>query len=153
MERHFNVTTYVFDRNSKEFLMIKHKKLNKWLPTGGHIKPNEIPDEAAVREVKEETGLEVELYSERFPETQGLARPYGIQINIIEKGLHEHLDLIYLAFVSKSEVLTLNIKETDGINWFSIEQINNVDFETFEATKKWCQYFLDLIIKLNSEEK
>jgi 8-oxo-dGTP pyrophosphatase MutT (NUDIX family) len=39
--------------------MLKHKKLGKWLPPGGHIEPNELPDDAACREVLEETGLKV----------------------------------------------------------------------------------------------
>ena len=36
MERHFNVTVYVTNEEGK-FLLIRHKKLQKWLPPGGHI--------------------------------------------------------------------------------------------------------------------
>jgi len=36
-----------------------HPKLKKWLPPGGHVEENESPPEAATREVKEETGLEI----------------------------------------------------------------------------------------------
>jgi 8-oxo-dGTP pyrophosphatase MutT (NUDIX family) len=32
-----------------------------WLPPGGHIDPHELPHDAAVREVHEETGLAVAL--------------------------------------------------------------------------------------------
>src|SRR5688500_10821251 len=38
-----------------------HRRLGLWLPPGGHIDPGELPDEAAVRETLEETGLAVEL--------------------------------------------------------------------------------------------
>jgi 8-oxo-dGTP pyrophosphatase MutT (NUDIX family) len=133
--------------------MIKHKKLGKWLPPGGHIDANEIPDVAAIREVKEETGLDVELYAEKFPGEQGLSRPYGIQRNIIEEGIHEHLDLIYLAFENQGLSLRQNIGETDGINWFNIEEIEADDFETFEATRQWCIYFFALINKLDENNK
>ena len=151
MERHFNVTTYVADKETKKFLMIKHKKLGKWLPPGGHINQNEIPDDAAKREVKEETGLEVELYAAKFPKEQGLARPYGIQKNVIENGVHEHLDLIYLAFISQNLDLIQNMSETSGINWFGIEEIKDDGFETFDATKQWCIYFYELMSQLDSQ--
>lgn len=40
-------------------LLHLHKKLGKWLPVGGHIEQGELPDMAALREIKEESALEV----------------------------------------------------------------------------------------------
>ena len=37
-------------------VLVFHKKLRRWLPPGGHIDAPELPDQAAIREVKEETG-------------------------------------------------------------------------------------------------
>ena len=31
----------------------------RWMPPGGHVDPNELPEETACRECKEETGLDV----------------------------------------------------------------------------------------------
>ncbi len=50
--------------------LIFHRKLKKWLPPGGHIDPNEMPSETAIREAFEETGLEIELI---FKKTSGLS--------------------------------------------------------------------------------
>ncbi len=47
----------------EKILLIKHKKLNKWLSPGGHIDENELPHFAAEREFLEETGLKVKVYS------------------------------------------------------------------------------------------
>ena len=45
------------------------------LPLGGHIELHEDPEQAALREAKEESGLEVELLGERPPTTSpGTAR-------------------------------------------------------------------------------
>lgn len=44
-----------------EVLLIEHKKLGVWLCPGGHVEPNERPDEAALRELKEEMGLAAAL--------------------------------------------------------------------------------------------
>ncbi len=46
-------------------LLHRHRKLGTWLPPGGHIEKDELPDDAAVREVGEETGVRVELVGER----------------------------------------------------------------------------------------
>jgi len=48
----------IFCRNSGEILLVRHKRLDLWLPVGGEIEPGETPLEAARRELREETGLE-----------------------------------------------------------------------------------------------
>ena len=53
------VAGYIIDED--RVLLIEHKKLGLWLPVGGHIDPNETPDQAMVREAKEEVGLDIKL--------------------------------------------------------------------------------------------
>ena len=53
--REFTVAVFVVHEG--RVLLLAHPKLGRWLPPGGHIEPNELPDEAAVREVEEETGI------------------------------------------------------------------------------------------------
>jgi 8-oxo-dGTP pyrophosphatase MutT (NUDIX family) len=48
----------VFCRNGGEILLVRHKRLDLWLPIGGEIEVGETPLEAARRELREETGLE-----------------------------------------------------------------------------------------------
>lgn len=143
MERHFNVTVYVTNEEGK-FLLIRHKKLQKWLPPGGHIEANERPDVAALREVKEETGIDVILEGEKFPRDTDCVRPYGIQMNVIKAGKHEHMDIIFKAKPVKNVKLILNEEETEGINWFSIDKILDPAFDSFEETKKWCKKFSNI---------
>ena len=64
-----------------KILLHFHRKLGMWLPPGGHIEQGELPDNAAVREVLEETGLEVELVGERREDVEDpvqLYRPAGV---------------------------------------------------------------------------
>ena len=58
----FCAETFIVYKNT--VLLRKHDKLKRWLSVGGHIELYEDPSEAAVREVKEEVGLDVELYQE-----------------------------------------------------------------------------------------
>jgi 8-oxo-dGTP diphosphatase len=48
----------IFCRNGGEILLVRHKRLDLWLPVGGELEPGETPLEAARRELREETGLE-----------------------------------------------------------------------------------------------
>ena len=54
MHRHFTATAFIIDSKGRT-LLLWHKRLNRWMPPGGHIDDNETPEEAARRECKEET--------------------------------------------------------------------------------------------------
>jgi len=95
--RDFAVSAFVVWRS--RVLLHRHRQLGLWLPPGGHVEPDETPDDAAVREVLEEAGLQVELVGERAIDAPGpvqLVRPRGVQLEPIVPG-HEHIDLVYLA--------------------------------------------------------
>ena len=72
-----------------------------WAPPGGHIEPNEDPQDAVLREIREETGLEVcPMPSDRslgieYP--QELPAPVAVLLeNSFEVGeRHQHVDFIY----------------------------------------------------------
>lgn len=140
-ERHFCVTTYVVNPSGDKFLMIEHKKLGKWLPPGGHVDANETPEQAALRECKEETGLDVEFVSARTQVDGGLVKPEGIQLNVIKPSEHEHMDLVYLATTSDDIPLSLNVRETSNIRWIGVEEILRPDFNTFPSIRTWIEIF------------
>ncbi|MGH3145591.1 MAG: NUDIX hydrolase [Rubrobacter sp.] len=95
--RHFTVAVFVV--HERRVLLHHHRKLGMWLPPGGHIEIDELPDDAARREVLEETGLAVDLVGERREDVDDpvqLHRPAGVQLENIGLG-HQHIDLIYFA--------------------------------------------------------
>ena len=143
MQRIFCVTVYVID-DQKRFLLLHHRKLNKWVPPGGKIDPHETPDEAAVRECFEETGLEIELIGETTPVEGGLMKPYGVQHNVIIPGEKDHVDLIYLAKQSSQKELTISEREAYDIGWYTIEEMSKLD--TFGSVISWCKIFIDMKI-------
>jgi 8-oxo-dGTP pyrophosphatase MutT (NUDIX family) len=94
-----------------------------WLPPGGHVDPNELPDEAAVREVREETGVLAELVGERPPRIGDpipLVRPEGVQLERIGPG-HEHIDLVYFARRLEGEIVPC--PECERAGWYRLDEL------------------------------
>ncbi|MCY0901769.1 MAG: NUDIX domain-containing protein [Firmicutes bacterium] len=122
--RDFVATAIVADGD--KVVLLFHRKLNRWLPPGGHIDAPELPDAAAIREAREETGLSIELVAEREPSgfLHALPRPAGIQLEDIEPG-HQHIDLIYFARPIGGTTLTGNAEST-GIGWFTVSQMRDL---------------------------
>ena len=93
-------TVAIFVVHDDAILLIHHRKLDKWLPLGGHIELDEDPEQAALREAKEESGFDVELLGERppttSPGTRALIAPRFLDIHRIND-THEHIGMIYWA--------------------------------------------------------
>ncbi|MEG0073853.1 MAG: NUDIX domain-containing protein [Clostridia bacterium] len=134
MECHFCATACIVDPKNKKILFIHHKKLNKWLFVGGHIEKNENPEEAVIREIKEETGLNVELQGTRYPREEDFITPFALQKNVINEN-HIHMDIFYIATLKGNG--NVNIKKDEILNyrWFSSEEIQLEDFDTFPEKK------------------
>src|SRR5512140_2003057 len=91
-------TVAIFVVQQGRVLLVHHRNLNRWLPLGGHIELDEDPETAALREAREESGLEIELIGERPPTTgpgtRALIAPRFLDIHRISPA-HEHIGLIY----------------------------------------------------------
>lgn len=144
MEKQFTATAYIL--NDQKVLLLMHPKLGKWLPPGGHMEENETPPQAAIREVKEETGLDVEilkeehLWVERWNATS-FERPFLCLLENIpphkDKPAHQHIDFIYLCRLigGKTEDSHQNMQT---IRWFTLDEVRalKADEEVFAETQE-----------------
>jgi 8-oxo-dGTP pyrophosphatase MutT (NUDIX family) len=123
MSRDFTATTFVVQDGCT--LLLLHRKLGKWFPPGGHIDPHELPDQAAIREVQEETGLEVELltHGSILGNVRVLPQPQCILLEDIGPG-HQHIDLIYFARVCGGS-LAYAEREAQAARWFTWDMLAN----------------------------
>ncbi len=108
--RHFTATVYVV--NDGATALHDHQDIGKRIPPGGHVDRDEIPHEAGLREVREETGLDPTLLDDtRTVDTPGgqvLPRPrhqmlYDINIHNGNVG-HQHIDHIYYATIPSRDI-------------------------------------------------
>ncbi len=133
--RDFTVAVFVVDRG--RVLLHKHRKLGKWLPPGGHIEPNELPDVAALREVAEEAGIAIRLVGGRglprdYPDQPvQLVVPAGIQVEFIAEG-HEHIDLVYFAVPVEPDAPI-----DPAFRWLSPAELAN--HPVTDEIRDWCE--------------
>lgn len=119
------LTTLCYIEKDDSYLMLHRvKKVNdvnqdKWIGVGGKFEEDETPDECLLREVKEETGLDLKQYQFR-----------GLVTFISDKWETEYMHLYTatdyegelktcdegeLVWVSKKDISSLNIWEGDKI--------------------------------------
>jgi 8-oxo-dGTP pyrophosphatase MutT (NUDIX family) len=123
-------TASVYIVNDGAVLLHKHKKLGGWLPPGGHIELDEDPNEAARREVKEETGLEIELIgnptagAKESTMTGELIPPKFLHRHFFDEAhTHEHVDHVYFARSLSRDAVP---ETADGeIRWVSRKEIED----------------------------
>jgi len=111
--------------NDKTLMLFRNKKENdyhegKWNGIGGKFEPGETPEECAVREIKEETGLTAEALSLKglitFPLFDGVDDWY-VFLFVVTKFSGELIDSPEgeLSWIDDDKLLELNLWDGDRI--------------------------------------
>ena len=141
-------TAEVFILYQNKVLLRKHDKYKKWLSVGGHIELDEDPNQAAVREVKEEVGLEVQLYhdsSYQSVEQQGykeLIPPEFMNIHRIND-THQHITLVYFAKSNTDQLVLSKDEKSDECKWFTKDELDKPQYGISEVIKKYAKTALE----------
>jgi 8-oxo-dGTP pyrophosphatase MutT (NUDIX family) len=140
-------TVVIFVVRDGKILLIHHRALDKWLPLGGHIELDEDPELAALREAREESGLEVELLGERPPTTEpgtrALIAPRFLDIHRITD-THNHIGMMYWARPRQGSV-TLAGDEHHDIRWCASAELDGLQPAMSNAVKWYCRKALEEI--------
>lgn len=140
-EKHFTASVFITSTGRpKKIALVHHKKTGMWLQPGGHIEPFENPIEAAIREVKEETGLDISFLRERVKGVDQFASFLPVPEFFYEETIpahknepeHYHLDLLYHVELSFQDLI-MQEKESHAIGWFSFEEA--LQLPMYENTK------------------
>ena len=128
-----SITATVYVVNGDRVLLHQHKKYKTWFPLGGHIEEDEFPHEAAMREVKEESGLAVTLINTEIapkielPLVERIPSPFCL----LHEGIgseESFFDFIYIAETEETEPHPEG-GESREFKWFTCEELNTYDIK------------------------
>lgn len=125
MKRHFTATGFVVD--GSRTILHWHRRLQQWMPPGGHIEADEDPVQAVLREIEEETGLITEVIpvqqSATFAYPQQVPAPYTILIEDIPGPgePHKHIDMIYFCRPVDASAREFDADQT--LRWVSEDEL------------------------------
>ena len=123
LDKHFVATGFVVNKDHSKMLMVYHKKLNKWLPPGGHLEENETPAEAVRREVKEETGIVIKIC-----DTSNLKiTPEAGEEVLLENPLFMLAEHIPANKKQEAQPIKRQEEEVENVKWMTWEEITQVD--------------------------
>ena len=109
----------MLDASRRLVLLHRHRRLGIWLQPGGHVEPDERPEDAALRETVEETGFRV-----RHPQ----GGPMLVHVDEHPgPDDHIHLDLRYLLLADSGSGPSLPAEDVrDGaadLRWLAPDEL------------------------------
>ena len=121
---HLTASAFVLSPDKKSLLLLKHKKLGKWLQPGGHLDGKSSLWAEAARETFEETGVKLapRLNQDIF----------DLDIHVIpgkaSEPKHEHFDVRFL-MTAITEEINPCLSETDGVRYVLLEEVGKYTAE------------------------
>ena len=133
-------------------LLVHHKKLNKWLPPGGHVELDQDPEEALYAEIREETGLTPEdiiVHGRKptiiAPGTKFLYSPTYLDIHDISH-THRHIGRVYFS-TAKADRIQLAEHGHLDIRWFTNAELKDDNYAIIPSVLFYAGEALKTIAK------
>ena len=119
---HMTASAWIVNDKRDKTLMVYHKIYDSWSWTGGHADGDEDLLSVALREAREETGLENvravtgDIYSLEVLTVDGHEKR-GEYVPS-----HLHLNVTYLLTADERDELKICEEENTGVRWFTLEE-------------------------------
>ncbi len=140
---HFTVSAWVVNKERTKVLFAFHNIYNSWAWLGGHTDGETNLLKVAIRESREESGIE-----KVFPVTEEI---YSVEVLTVDGHIkrgeyvssHLHLNVTYLLEADENEPISAKHDENSAVQWIALEEINE------KSTEQW---FKDNIYKKLTEK-
>lgn len=132
---HFTASSWVVNKERTKILMIYHNIYQSWAWPGGHADGESNLLNVAIREVKEETGVnQVKMLSNDIFSLEIVGVDGHVKRGSYVSS-HVHLNVTYLLEVDEKEALTIKEDENSGVKWIKIEEIEKASNEKWVREK------------------
>jgi 8-oxo-dGTP pyrophosphatase MutT (NUDIX family) len=125
---HVTASAWVTTPDRDRFLLVHHRKLDRWLQPGGHADGDADILAAALREVREETGL----FHLDVPETGPKWTPLDLDVHEIPtrrgpsgellEDAHQHHDVRVLV-IAEGDLTPQLSEESHAVRWFTPDDL------------------------------
>ena len=145
---HFTTSIWTVNKERTKTLMVYHNIYDSWSWIGGHADGEEDLAKVALRELKEETGVEnAVLVSKDILSLEILTVDGHIKKGKYVPG-HLHLNVTYLAEADEDQMLVINEEENKGVKWFSFEDVINVSSEPWMVESIYKKLIKKIKVKI-----
>lgn len=106
-----------------KLLLLKHNNGGHWGLPKGHVEKGETEQETAIREVFEETGIEVSTLYDKFRYTMEYIPKEGV-----------NKEVVYFVAEGKDSEIKIQVEEVEQVLWLDYKKA--LEVVTYENTRK-----------------
>ena len=111
-----HLVSYFAVVDGDRILLVDHKNAQLWLPSGGHVEPQEHPRQTVVRELKEELGF-VPSHPVEAPVMVTCTSTVGLTAG------HTDVSLWYVVHADHHQPLKYDENEFNAVRWFPFAEV------------------------------
>ncbi|MBU3191865.1 NUDIX hydrolase [Clostridium bowmanii] len=126
---HITSSGFIMNKAMDKVLMVHHNIRNTWAWTGGHVDGDTDFLHVAVKEAKEETGINAVTALTKNIVSIDILPVYGHVRRNKYVSAHLHLSIAYILIASEKEVLIVKEDENSDVSWFSVDRFTEDFFD------------------------
>ncbi len=136
---HFTASAFLLNNDKTKFLLMHHKKLDKWLQPGGHCDGDSNILNVAVKEAVEESGInEIKTINK---EIFDIDTHYILQTH--KEPAHYHYDVRFLLKTVNNNNFIKN-NESNELKWFNFSDYSKLDIELERSVTRMIEKFMTI---------
>ncbi|MGN1164769.1 MAG: NUDIX hydrolase [Candidatus Ornithospirochaeta sp.] len=118
VEEHMTASSWIVSKDGEKCLMVYHNIYDSWSWTGGHADGDENLLSVALKEAKEETGVDCTPLSRKIFSLEVLPVEEHVKRGKIVP-FHHHLNVTYLLTADEETTLKIKEDENSGVMWMT----------------------------------